>query len=215
MYLSDDSANPKRWSFPPQTTIAPGQFRLVWLDAQPGQGTVSELHAGFRISSADGLLVLSRDLDGGVQVLDSLRYQGISADESYGRFPADAPERTQVFAYPTPAAQNSNTSRPVTLWINEWMAGNAGSLADPADGDFEDWFEIYNPDATRVELAGYTLTDTLAAPGKFVIPAGGGLPRSAYHMPVTVRMTSGSVRTSAGGPARKILPLVQTATRSA
>ena len=29
------------------------------------------------------------------------------------------------------------------------MASNTRTLADPADGDFDDWFELYNPGGTR------------------------------------------------------------------
>ncbi|HEY0548787.1 MAG TPA: lamin tail domain-containing protein, partial [Verrucomicrobiae bacterium] len=43
----------------------------------------------------------------------------------------------------------------------EWMAGNASALVDPADGNFEDWFELYNPATNAVDLAGYYLTDSL------------------------------------------------------
>ena len=180
MYLSDDPAHLERWKFPANTILGAGQFRLVWLDGQPGQSTASEVHADFRIAATDGVLLLSRDISGSSQVVDSLRYRGVAADESYGRFPADAVDRAQRFSYPTPAAQNNNASRPVTLWINEWMAGNSGSLADPADGDYEDWFEIYNPESTAVDLSGYTLTDTLATPGKSTIPAGVSIPAHGY-----------------------------------
>ncbi|MBI4326732.1 MAG: lamin tail domain-containing protein, partial [Chloroflexi bacterium] len=56
--------------------------------------------------------------------------------------------------------------------INEWMADNAGpgGLADPADGLFQDWFELFNPNTTAVDLSGYFLTDDLANPTKFSIP---------------------------------------------
>jgi hypothetical protein len=60
--------------------------------------------------------------------------------------------------------------RPVV--INEWMADNAGpgGFMDPADGLFQDWFELFNPNPTPVDLGGYHLTDDLAQPAKFTIP---------------------------------------------
>ncbi len=60
--------------------------------------------------------------------------------------------------------------RPVV--INEWMADNAGpgGMADPVDGLFQDWFELFNPNATSVDLSGYYLTDDLAQPTKWAIP---------------------------------------------
>jgi len=58
--------------------------------------------------------------------------------------------------------------------INEWMADNAGpgGFADPADGLFQDWFELYNPNSMSVDLGGFTLTDDLARPDKWRIPEG-------------------------------------------
>jgi hypothetical protein len=57
--------------------------------------------------------------------------------------------------------------------INEWMADNGGpgGFADPADGLFQDWFELLNPNPSAVDLGGYYLTDTLANPAKFLIPS--------------------------------------------
>ena len=58
--------------------------------------------------------------------------------------------------------------------INEWMADNAapGGYPDPADGLFQDWFELFNPNTTAVNLSGYFLTDTLSAANKWPIPSG-------------------------------------------
>lgn len=68
----------------------------------------------------------------------------------------------------------TNTVPPalVPVVINEWMADNAGpaGLPDPADGLFQDWFEMFNPNTVAVNLGGYHLTDNLANPTKFTIP---------------------------------------------
>lgn len=45
--------------------------------------------------------------------------------------------------------------------ISEFMASNDAGLADE-DGDFSDWIEIHNPDATAVNLDGYFLSDDAA-----------------------------------------------------
>lgn len=60
--------------------------------------------------------------------------------------------------------------------INEWLASNDRAVADPADGSFDDWFELFNAGDIPVDLAGYTLTDDLARPGRAVIPPGFVLP---------------------------------------
>jgi len=54
--------------------------------------------------------------------------------------------------------------------INEWMASNQSTLADPADGRFEDWLELYNAGSEPIDLAGYTLTDDLSLPGRWRFP---------------------------------------------
>ncbi|MHB1307689.1 MAG: lamin tail domain-containing protein [Limisphaerales bacterium] len=67
----------------------------------------------------------------------------------------------------------TGTPPPVpVLRINEWMAANQGTLADPADGAFDDWFELYNPGEEAVSLTGWRLTDSLDDPTRFVVPAG-------------------------------------------
>ena len=69
----------------------------------------------------------------------------------------------------TPGGTNDGRSAPLTVFVNEWLAGNVASLADPADGQFNDWFELYNPTTNAVDLAGYYLTDTFTNKTKFLI----------------------------------------------
>lgn len=56
--------------------------------------------------------------------------------------------------------------------INEWMASNGTTLTDPADGDFEDWFELYNPNPFPVDLSGYGLTDAPLISTRSICPPG-------------------------------------------
>lgn len=64
------------------------------------------------------------------------------------------------------------------LYINEFMASNATTIADE-NGGYADWIELYNGGDTDVLLDGYTMTDDLAAPtlhtfsGGLLVPAGG------------------------------------------
>ncbi|GAB4026945.1 CotH kinase family protein [Spirosoma koreense] len=57
------------------------------------------------------------------------------------------------------------------LYINELMASNAKTLAD-GSGSFEDWIEIYNPNAFAVDIGGYYVTDNLSTPTKYRLPTG-------------------------------------------
>jgi hypothetical protein len=79
---------------------------------------------------------------------------------------------TNAFDTITVTNQGPSALQPVV--INEWMADNAGplGLADPADGLFQDWFELFNPNTNSVSLAGFFLTDNLSQPSKWQIPAG-------------------------------------------
>ncbi len=81
-------------------------------------------------------------------------------------------------ALDTITVTNTGPGAPQPVRINEWMADNAGpgGFADPADGLFQDWIELYNPNIAAVDLAGYTLTDDLTIPAKWTIPAGTSIP---------------------------------------
>jgi hypothetical protein len=68
----------------------------------------------------------------------------------------------------------TNLGQPIRLpvVINEWMADNAGpgGFPDPAGNQFQDWFELFNPNPQPVNLAGYFLTDSLLLPTQWAIP---------------------------------------------
>ncbi len=66
----------------------------------------------------------------------------------------------------------TGTNAWAALRINEWLADNAALTFDPADGDSEDWLELYNPTGASVSLANWTLSDSASTPTTFVIPAG-------------------------------------------
>eukprot|EP01035_Chromulina_nebulosa_P054630 gene54630-74859_t len=54
--------------------------------------------------------------------------------------------------------------------ISEFMAANSSSLADE-DGAFSDWIEIFNPDTTPANLAGWYLTDNANNTAKRQFPS--------------------------------------------
>lgn len=56
-----------------------------------------------------------------------------------------------------------------TLFINEFMADNDTTIADP-QGDYDDWIEVYNSGDATISLAGMHLTDDLAEPDKWTFP---------------------------------------------
>ncbi|HYG35452.1 MAG TPA: lamin tail domain-containing protein, partial [Clostridia bacterium] len=66
------------------------------------------------------------------------------------------------------------------LVINEWMADNTRTVADPADGRYDDWFELYNPNAFAVDLLGYRISDDTNNPSKFTFSAGTAIPAHGH-----------------------------------
>jgi hypothetical protein len=176
--LSDRYDDLARWTFPAGTSVAPGAFLLVWLDAQPAQSTPASLHASFRPTPGAGAIALSRLQPGGPAVVDYLNYSGVLRGASFGRIGGDS--RGEVLAQPTPAATNTLGGSAPGVRINEWLAGNTATNPDPADGDFDDWFELFNPEPQPVSLAGWFLTDNLTNRTKFQIPAGIVIPARGF-----------------------------------
>lgn len=97
----------------------------------------------------------------------------LQAFDRYGRRLANAADTIQVV---------NNSTEPSPVVINEFMADNAGpgGLHDPADGLFQDWFELFNPNPSAFDLSGYFLTDTLAQPAKWQIPTNTSIAGRAF-----------------------------------
>lgn len=57
---------------------------------------------------------------------------------------------------------------PESVFINE--ASSSNSAFDDADGDSPDWFELYNGQTTAVDLTGWSITDDIFEPAKWVFP---------------------------------------------
>jgi hypothetical protein len=194
-YLANNYSNLSQWPFPAGTVINPGQYLLVWADGEPGETIAGNLHTGFRLNPTNGAVALSRNLNGTAQIVDYLNYSDVGANRSYGGYPPGQSSFRQLFYFPTPRGTNNPAAPPVTLFINEWMASNTGFVRDPMDLDFDDWFEIYNPTASRVDLSGFSLTDDLTRPAKSVIPAGISVPPLGYLL-VWADEESGQTRTN-------------------
>ncbi len=177
--LADNYTNLVQWPFPAGVTIAPKQFLLVWLDGEAGESIPSELHAGFRASAEGGSVVLSKGATL-ASVIDHFNYTVPVAGRTYGSYPDGAVSGRRTFSIVTPNGTNNPTAAPIDVRINEWMADNLLTLADPADFDFEDWFELFNPDTNAVNLTGYFLSDTATNATHWAIPAGTTIPGRGF-----------------------------------
>lgn len=173
LYLSSDYGSLTQWPFPAGATLNPGEFKVIFADGEPGESTGAEWHTNFRLAAGTGSVALSRLVNGSAQIVDYLNYDGLDADRSYGSCPDGQLFDRQALYFVTPGAANNCTAAPLVVYINEWMAGNSGAYLDPADNDADDWFEIYNPGNTTVDLGGVFLTDNLADPFQFRVPENG------------------------------------------
>ncbi len=112
-FLSGNYASLSQWSFPPGTTIQPGQFLLVFMDGQPEQTKPGELHANFRLDPASGSVALSRTQLGIPAVMDYIDYSNLPANSAYSSVPDGQGFRREVSSQPTPGGFNaSSLNRP-------------------------------------------------------------------------------------------------------
>ena len=171
-YLSDNyTANLAQWQFPAGTTIGAGQYRVIWVDGEPNETSGGSIHTSFRLPTGSGRVALNRLNNGRPQITDYLTYTNLPAGASYGDFPDGQPFNRITMFGATPGV--TNIGRSVDIYVNEWMAGNLATIVDPADGDYDDWFELYNAGTNSVDLGGYFLTDDLSSRMKFRIPTNG------------------------------------------
>lgn len=105
MYLTDKIDNPRKWTFPANTTIPPRGYLIVWLD-EDGKATEG-LHANFKLSRNGETVMLVDTDDRGNQVIDTVTFEEQKKDTAIGRYP-NAIGAFQVVAM-TPGKQNKET----------------------------------------------------------------------------------------------------------
>ena len=184
LYLTDSWTNRLAWAFPFGSVVPAGGFLTVWADGEPGEADSGIPHTFFRLSQTNGLVALVRDEGGtsGTTVLDYLSWRSVPADRSLGLVPDGTARNVQTLFYPTPGAANDPSFPDFRVTINEIMAQNTATVMDPADGHYEDWFELYNAGTNTVDLAGFYLTDRLtnSIAGMFRIPSGYPIPAGGF-----------------------------------
>jgi len=152
MMMTNDANGPNQFVFPGGTSMAPGQYLVLFADVDPG---TSGLHLGFALNS-EGDRVYLYDRTG--VLLDSIQFGLQLADLSVGRVGSGGQWHLTV-----PTFGQANVTGPLgnpdTVKINEWLANEQVLFAD-------DFIELYNPNANPVDLGGLFLT---AKPGKFKI----------------------------------------------
>ena len=163
-YLANNYTNLTQWAFPTNALIAPGQFQVIFADAQTNLSTTNELHTSFALAGSTGSVALSfTPTNSQVQVLDYLDYTNLPANYSYGSFPDGQCITRQQFFRPTPGGTNDGTA--------------ASFIAYSAPGSVytQDFNTLPNPGATSVNTANPVtingITYSLANPFDFALPA--------------------------------------------
>lgn len=156
--LSDDAEVKDKYTFPPGTTIAAGEYLVVYAD---NNDATTGLHTGFGLSANGETLTLYRsEADGGGSV-DAITFGMQVADYSIGR---DV-RGSWTLNTPTFGAANvvQPTGDPRRLIINEWLADTDRLFRD-------DRVELFNRDSLPVAMAGLRLTDNpVGKPDKHTI----------------------------------------------
>lgn len=183
LYLSDSTGSLTRDAFPSGLSVAPGQFLLVALDGTGTLNVPTDLRTSFRAAPQNGAVFLSRQSGGRTWLVDFLRWGALERARSVGHYPDGSPHADRDFATPTPGKPNSLVVPLLPVWINEWMALN-NTIPDPAGSpdnpEFNDWFELYNPNEAPVNLSGFVLSNSPTDQTKFRIPSGYVIPGRGY-----------------------------------
>ena len=195
--ISDKYGEELPYRFPAGAMIEAREYGIVWADDMPDQGP---LHVPFKLSS-DGETVVLVDPDDCVVATVSFPATDTS---SWGLWPDLVGEYVHL-DLPTPGGPNAEPSTSGTtvttgttgttgttspslceapIMLNELMAANDSTIEDEA-GEYDDWFELYNPSDDPVDISGWTASDfdpfgmnsdtPWTFPAGTVVPAGGHL----------------------------------------
>ena len=178
---------------------------------QPGPADVPFITAQVQASGADGIdsvWLYWRDKPYGrfsvAQMFDDgVHHDGVASDGLFGGTTARSPSGNKIHYYVEARSANSakaavfsparaeqepysyrvalTAASRTPVVINELMAGNEKTIADP-QGDFDDWIELRNLTDAEVDLAGLYLTDDPTNPRKWAFPVGAKIPAGGYLM---------------------------------
>jgi hypothetical protein len=160
MFLSDNLDRPQIWKIPPSTVIPPGGYLVFWCDNDVSQGP---LHTSFKLTKADGRIGLFETVDHGNTLVHGFYWGLQNTDVSFGFLPDDA-DAPDYIATPTPSAPNGGAPfSPVC--IDEFQTTSSA-------GGIDDYIELYNRNASAVDISGWHLTDDPTTPIKYTFPGG-------------------------------------------
>ncbi len=165
--VTDNPLNKYKFTFPPGTTLAAGQFMVLFSDSSGNPAR----NLGFGLDANGGEVLLFDSVANGGALLDSVNFGPQLTDFSIGR------QADGTWGLCQPSFGSGNSSKPVatgeTLRINEWLASGAPAAPD-------DFLELYNPDPVPAAMGGLYLSDApdgsparhLIAPLSYIAPGG-------------------------------------------
>ena len=186
-FLSDNENKPQKWELPSVYIEAHGYLVIFASGKNKSNPAKNEYHTNFSISASSGETITLVDASG--SVVSRIEMPPSQEDISVGMvMNGEDAGKYMWFAQPTPGAINSGSyaEKPselqydtVKLFINEFMNKNTYTLYD-ADGDYNDWLELYNPNTEAVDLSGFYLSDNETNFKKWQFPQGTQISAGGY-----------------------------------
>jgi VCBS repeat-containing protein len=148
MTITDDPADPDKFVFPAGTTLAAGQYLVLYANVADG---TSGTHLGFNLDRNGETLTIFASAAPQAAIVDQMSFGIQLPNYSVGIVGTD---HAWGLTLPTPGAANfrQRTGDPAGLSINEWLAAQDRLYLD-------DRLELFNPDPLPVLLSGLRLTD--------------------------------------------------------
>lgn len=191
MYITDNPGTEAEYQQIPITdrlvTIIPAHgFLVLVCGAADASGTDLPTHI------KDGKVFIDMGISGSkdnfiaiytpekVEIDKSDDFNGLTDDTSFGRT-TDAGLTWAELTAKSPGGPN-DVSAPVAgnLVINEFMASNDSWNVPGDNGDFPDYIEIYNTGDAPLDMSGWFVSDDIADPAKWIVPAGTIVPAKGF-----------------------------------
>ena len=178
-YLSNNQKKPFKMSLA-GITLTPGEYRVIFTSGFGVTDDDGTVHAPFKLSGKGGTLLISKS---GGDVAGEFSYPAGQPNISFGRDEDDGGSGVW-FAQPTPGEKNGGPTATdikdlmipeCEVMVSEVMAKNTFTLPDEG-GEYHGWIELTNLSDIPADLGGYTLSDNVNKPGKWVFPAGTEIP---------------------------------------
>jgi hypothetical protein len=112
LYMTNSLLSPLAFKIPAarnsETDLAPGEYKILWADGQPDQGT---LHLDFNLEKSGGEIAIIQLVEGNPVILDSVLYNQQYTNYSLGRY-GDGTSRWFILSAMTPGESNLYTYLP-------------------------------------------------------------------------------------------------------